>query len=72
VWDWTPSGEIAYANYTGRRTLWSTPFSGGAPRKLLELPTSQISSFAFSADGKQLYTAHADETKDAVLLTDFR
>jgi len=72
VWDWAPTGEIVYVNYSGRRTMWSTSFAGGTPRKLLELPSSSIFSFAFSADGKQLYTSHTDKTQDAVLLTDFR
>ena len=71
-WEWTPSGEIAWVSPTDRRSLWSTSFAGGPPRKLLELPSSAIATFAFSADAKTIYTAHTDASQDAVLLTDFR
>ena len=71
-WDWTPAGEIAYFNESTPRTLWSIPIAGGPPRKLLELPSADISAFAFSADGKQLYTSRTNKTQDAILLTDFR
>src|SRR5262249_19291225 len=70
VWDWTPSGDIAYVNPSARRILWTVSFGGGEPRKLLELPSSGLSAFAFSPDGKKLYASHLDITRDAVLLTD--
>jgi len=71
-WDWTPSGDIAYVNWSARRTLWSVSFKGGDPRKLMELPSSSLYAFAFSPDGKQIYTSHTDQMQDAVWLTDFR
>ena len=38
-----------------KRAVWGVPVDGGAPRKLAEVPKSNVSSYTFSPDGGTLY-----------------
>ncbi len=71
---WAPDGKALtyYREAGGVANLWSQPLEGGAPKQITDFKSDQIFSYDWSADGKQIYLARGSETKDVVLIRDFR
>lgn len=68
---WHPSGKFITLIYNSGENLnlLLMPINGGEPRIIENLGRGEISSFDWSADGKQLLYAITTETQDAVLLS---
>jgi serine/threonine protein kinase len=56
----------------GAANIWSQPVNGGAPKKLTNFKSDQIFSYDWSRDGKILALARGVETRDVILIKDFR
>jgi serine/threonine protein kinase/Tol biopolymer transport system component len=71
---WTPDGQaICYAAFrAGMPNLWAQPIDGGPPKPLTDFKSDFIYRYAFSRDGKQIAVARGIDTKDLVLIKDFR
>jgi Tol biopolymer transport system component len=48
--------------------IWSLPLDGGSPRQITRFADRQISSYAWSNDGKRLAVMRTTTTNDIVLL----
>jgi Tol biopolymer transport system component len=53
---WSPDGEgLSFVSHAdGAANVWLQPYHGGAARQLTYFKDAEISSFAWSADGKQI------------------
>jgi Tol biopolymer transport system component/DNA-binding winged helix-turn-helix (wHTH) protein len=71
---WTADGGgLLYVERRGGASnFWSQPVSRGEPRQLTNFPSGYIAGFALSADGKQLLYARVTETRDAIMISNFR
>ena len=71
---WAPEGDALtyYRDVAGVSNLWSRPLDGGPPRQITDFQEGVISSYDWSADGKRLYLSRGSETRDVVLIRDFR
>jgi len=71
---WSPDGKgIQYLlTRNGATNVWEQPLAGGAPRQVTDFPSGRIFSFAWSRDGKTLFIAKGNETRDVVLISNFR
>ena len=71
---WAPAGDaLTYGREVdGVGNLWSQPLDGGPPRQITSFTGLQIFSYDWSPDGKQLVLSRGQETRDVVLITDFR
>jgi Tol biopolymer transport system component/DNA-binding winged helix-turn-helix (wHTH) protein len=71
---WLPKGEslayIVYRNNVGN--IWHQPLGGGKPRPLTNFTSGEIFNYAFSADGKKLFVSRGYQTRNAVLIKNFR
>jgi len=56
----------------GVSNLWSQSLDGGPPKQLTNFKSDLIFRFALSSDGRQLVLARGSETRDVVLIKDFR
>jgi len=75
---WSPDGKAityrAHQDSTGRNgadNLWNRPIDGGPPKQLTNFDSDQIFSFVWSRGG-QLALSRGVETRDVILLTNFR
>ena len=69
---WTPDGRgLAYLDVRkGASNIWSQPLDGGPPKPLTNFEkSSQVLSFAWSRDGKQLAMARGLLTSDVILIS---
>ena len=71
---WSPDGKgLQYAlTRKGAANIWEQPLAGGAPHQVTDFPSGRIFSFAWSSDGKTLFVAKGNETRDVVLISNFR
>lgn len=71
---WTPDGSALTYVYesNGADNIWSQPVNGGPRKPLSNFKSDNISSFAWSRDGKRLAISRGPVTTDIVLLRDFR
>jgi serine/threonine protein kinase len=72
---WTPDGRtLTYALWKGSGAavnLWNQSLSGGPPRQITNFP-DQVVAYDWSPDGKQLALTHETESRDVVLISNFR
>jgi Tol biopolymer transport system component len=71
---WTPdSSALVYAQKrNGVSNVWSQPINGDSPKPLTNFKSDLIFRFALSPDGRQLVLARGTQTRDVVLIRDFR
>lgn len=71
---WTPdSSSLVYAQkHNGVSNIWGQPINGDPPRQLTNFKSDLIFGFGLSADGQQVVLARGTETRDVVLIRDFR
>jgi TolB protein len=72
---WTPDGRaLAYLDVrSGASNIWSQPLDGGPPKPLTNFDeSSQVLSFAWSRDGKQLAMARGRSKADVILISSFK
>jgi Tol biopolymer transport system component len=68
---WAPDGTSVLYTSVERTNVWRQPLAGGPPQKITSYPDLMIFRFAVSRDG-QLVLARGTQTRDAVLITNFR
>src|SRR6266404_646230 len=71
---WIPdSSTLVYVQkHSGVSNIWSQPINGDPPKQLTDFKSDLIFSFALSADGSKLVLARGTQTRDVVLIRDFR
>lgn len=71
---WLPDGQgLAYTVYKNKIiNLWQQPLSGEKPRPLTDFTSGEIHNYAFSSDGTKLYVSRGYQTRNAVLIKNFR
>ncbi len=71
---WTPdSSSLVYMQkHRGVSNIWSQPIDGSPPKQLTNFKSDLIFRFALSTDGRQLVLARGTQTRDVVLIRDFR
>src|SRR5262249_38706575 len=71
---WTPdSSAVLYVQQrNGISNVWSQPINGAPPKQLTNFKSDLIFRFALSADGTSLVLARGNQTRDVVLIRDFR
>lgn len=71
---WLPNGEaITYPVYKNNSTnIWQQPIDGDKPQPLTDFTSGVIFNYAFSNDGKKLYVSRGYETRNAVLIKNFK
>ena len=71
---WTPdSSTLVFAQKrNGVSNIWSQPLNGDPPRQLTNFKSDLIFAFSLSRDGRQLVLARGTQTRDVVLIRDFR
>jgi Tol biopolymer transport system component/DNA-binding winged helix-turn-helix (wHTH) protein len=69
--NWSPDGKfISYPD--AMNGIWMQSLDGGEPTRLEGIPVERTFSYAWSRDGKQFALGRQRETRDAVLIRDFR
>jgi len=71
---WTPdSSTLIYVQKrSGVSNIWSQPINGDPPKQLTNFKSDLIFRFALSADGSNFVLARGTQTRDVVLIRDFR
>ena len=71
---WSPDSQsLTYAASSGGTSnIWSQPINGGAPKKLTSFGSNHIFGFDWSPDGKFLALARGLETREIVLISNFK
>jgi len=71
---WAPKGDALtyFRDVAGVSNLWSQPLDGGPPKQITDFKDGVISSYDWSADGKRIYLSRGSETRDVVLIRDFK
>jgi eukaryotic-like serine/threonine-protein kinase len=71
---WTPdSSALVYVQKrSGVSNIWSQPINGDPPKQLTNFKSDLIFRFALSADGSDFVLARGRQTRDVVLIRDFR
>jgi Tol biopolymer transport system component len=71
---WTADGRaVTYvANHDGVENIWSQPIDGGPPKQLTDFKSDEIFRFDWSRDGKRLVLSRGVESRDIVLIRDFK
>jgi serine/threonine protein kinase/sugar lactone lactonase YvrE len=71
---WTPDGKalIYVDTRDGVSNIWSQPIDGGPPKQVTNFKSDLIFRFALSPDGRQLVMKRGTQTRDVVLIRDFR
>jgi hypothetical protein len=68
---WRPDDKaLTYVVLDGQ--VWRQPLDGGSPQQLTHFDHGLTVSHAWSPDGKRLYLAREETTRDAVLIRDFQ
>ena len=67
------SQALTYAaSLSGVSNIWSQPINGGAPKQLTNFGSNHIFGFDWSPDGKSLALARGLETREIVLISNFK
>lgn len=71
---WMRDGKaLAYVDtVNGVSNIWALPIDGSSPSQLTNFKTDLIFKFALSRDGRKLVLARGTQTRDVVLIRDFR
>ena len=71
---WAPDGQGVTASKpeSAGTSLWRIPLADGPAEKIAEIDADRIGDYLISPDGETLYYTKLVETKDAVLLENFR
>ena len=71
---WSPDGKaLQYAlTRKGATNVWEQAIAGGGPHQVTDFGSGRIFSFTWSRDGKTLFVARGNETRDVVLISNFR
>ncbi len=71
---WAPSGKALQYILTrnGAGNIWEQPISGGAPHQLTKFTSGLIFHFDWTRDGKDLLIERGTESRDVILMTNFR
>ena len=68
---WTPDGKaLTYRDWVNG--IWIQYLDGGSPQRLKGLPTEKLYAFDWSPDGKSLVFTRGIESRDVVMISDFR
>ena len=70
---WTPDGRaLAYLDDKNLSNMSIQTIDGGSTKQLTDFKPGRVFSFAWSRDGKQLAIARGSETKDVILIRNFK
>lgn len=71
---WSPSGKaLQYVlTHNGASNIWEQPISGGQAHQLTHFTSGLIFHYAWSTDGKQMLLERGSETRDVILMSNFR
>jgi len=71
---WSPDGKALQYLLTrkGATNIWEQPLAGGEPHQVTDFTSGRIFGFSWSRDGKQLLVAKGSDTRDVVLISNFR
>ena len=71
---WSPDGKGLQFLLTrkGATNVWEQPLAGGEPHQVTDFTSGHIFGFSWSRDGKQLLVAKGSQTRDVVLISNFR
>ena len=74
LYAWSIDGRAVMYTQTrdGVSNIWGQPITGGPPKQVTDFTSDQIFQFDWSRDGKMLLCSRGVETKDAVLIRNFR
>jgi serine/threonine protein kinase len=67
---WTPDGRAV--TYISNYNIWSQSLDGGPPRQVTNFKSDEVFRFDWSRDGKQLVMSRGFESRDVVLISNFR
>ena len=72
--EWMPDRKsVAFVDtHEGISNIWFQPINGGAPQQLTRFKSDRIFSFGLSSGGQRLVLARGTQTRDVVLIKDFR
>lgn len=68
---WSPDGRAILYNSSVNKVvnIWSQPVDGGKPKQVTDFKDSEISSFAWSRDGRSLALTRGTLASDAVMIS---
>jgi TolB protein len=71
---WSPDGKALQYLLTrkGATNVWEQPLAGGEARQVTDFTSGRIFGFSWSRDGKVLLIAKGSDTRDVVLISNFR
>ena len=71
---WTPDGKglVYIANYKNVGNLLLQPTGGKVIRPVTDFTSGDIYNFAFSIDGTRIFLARGYQTRNAILISNFR
>jgi Tol biopolymer transport system component len=71
---WSPDGKGLQFLLTrnGATNVWEQPLSGAAIRQVTQFTSGEIFDFSWSRDGKQLFLAKGETTRDVILISNSR
>lgn len=71
---WSPDSQsLTYAaSVSGTSNIWSQPINSGSPKQVTSFGSNQIFGFDWSPDGKSLALARGLETREIVLISNFK
>jgi eukaryotic-like serine/threonine-protein kinase len=71
-WRWSPRGKSIQYTYYGHANIFEQPLEGGTPRVVTKFkPGLEISTFRWSAEGKQLLLTRRKVKSDVILMSHF-
>jgi Tol biopolymer transport system component len=71
---WAPGGDaLTYVlEAEGVSNLWRQPLDGSAAKQITDFESDRIFAWDWSADGKRIFLSRGSESRDVVLIRDFR
>jgi serine/threonine protein kinase len=71
---WSPDGKGLQCLVTrnGATNVWEIPLGGGPPRQITTFSSGIIFDFSWSRDGKQLFLSRGENTRDVIMISNFR
>jgi serine/threonine protein kinase/tricorn protease-like protein len=71
---WSPGGDaLTYVlDAGGVSNLWRQPLDGSAPKQITDFKSDRIFAYDWSEDGRRIFLSRGSETRDVVLIRDFR